>query len=64
MRERPGESDRTITIREDLPQQGFLGYPCTVAVGAELLTVYYAQDSDGVTGIWASSWRRGGDRRE
>jgi len=47
--------ERTITIRENLPNKD-LGYPCTVAVGAELLTIYYAEDADAITGIWASPW--------
>ena len=49
------QTDRVVTIRENLPSKN-LGYPSTVAVGGELLTVYYGEDRDGVTGIWASSW--------
>ena len=37
-------------------EQENLGYPCTVAIGPELLTIYYGEDRDGVTGVWASSW--------
>lgn len=48
-------TDRVITIRENLPNKN-LGYPCTVAVADGLLTLYYAEGTDGVTGIWASSW--------
>jgi hypothetical protein len=48
--------ERTITIRENLPNKN-LGYPCTVVVGTGLLTLYYGEDADGVTGIWASSWQ-------
>ena len=49
------ETGQTIAIRENLPNKD-LGYPCTGPVADGLLTVYYAEDADRVTGIWASSW--------
>jgi hypothetical protein len=49
-------ADATITIRERLPNKD-LGYPFTLNLkSGELLTVYYAQDSVGVTGIHATRW--------
>ncbi len=55
-----GESwdvDRTIRIRGGLPNRD-LGYPCTVmAKDGSLFTVYYGQESDGVTCIMATRWR-------
>jgi hypothetical protein len=52
-----GESwnfDQPMTIRSDLPNRD-LGYP-SVALRSDgsLFIVYYAQDSQGVTGIHAS----------
>jgi len=49
------QTGRVLTIRQNLPNKN-LGYPCTVAIGPELLTIYYGEDRDGVTGVWASSW--------
>jgi hypothetical protein len=55
-----GESwniDGTIRIRGGLPNKD-LGYPCTLLDDdGSLFTVYYGQDADGVTGIWATRWR-------
>ncbi len=55
-----GESwdvNRTIRIRGGLPNRD-LGYPCTVmARDGSLFTVYYGQESDGVTCIMATRWR-------
>lgn len=49
--------DRTIRIRGGLPNKD-LGYPCTILDGdGSLFTVYYGQDSDGVTCIMATRWR-------
>jgi hypothetical protein len=49
--------ERTIRIRGGLPNKD-LGYPCTVlAENGSLFTVYYAQDSEGVTCIQATRWR-------
>lgn len=53
-----GESWSTaapLTIRDRLPNKD-LGYPVTVASGLGLLTVYYAEDDAGVTGIHSSRW--------
>lgn len=55
-----GESwdiERTIRIRGGLPNKD-LGYPCTLLDDdGSLFTVYYGQDSDGVTCIMATHWR-------
>jgi hypothetical protein len=55
-----GESwdvDRTIRIRGGLPNKD-LGYPCTIPdIDGALFTVYYGQDTDGVTCIWGTRWR-------
>ena len=49
-----------IAIRAGLPNKD-LGYPVTLPLSdGELLTVYYAQDSEGVTGIWGTRWLLGG----
>jgi hypothetical protein len=48
--------DRAISIRDGLPNRD-LGYPFTLSTGDGLLTIYYAQDGVGTTGIWASRWR-------
>ena len=49
--------ERTIRIRGGLPNRD-LGYPCTVmAKDGSLYTVYYGQESDGVTCIMATRWR-------
>jgi len=49
--------DGTIRIRSGLPNKD-LGYPCTLVDESGLLvTVYYGQDSDGVTCIQATRWR-------
>ena len=48
-----------VIIRSGLPNKD-LGYPCTVPIGdGHLLTVYYAQDASGTTGIWATRWSLG-----
>ena len=56
-----GASWRTgapIPIRENLPNKD-LGYPFTLPLSAdELLTIYYAQDDAGTTGIWSTRWRQ------
>lgn len=45
-----------ITIRENLPNKD-LGYPFTLRLGStEFLTIYYAQDPAGLTGIWGTRW--------
>jgi BNR repeat-like domain len=45
-----------IAIREGLPNKD-LGYPFTVALpDGSLMTIYYAQDSSGTTGIHATEW--------
>lgn len=49
------EHDR-IEIRGDLPTKD-LGYPCTVLRGDGFLSVYYARDLRGLTGIHATSWQ-------
>ena len=49
------QTGNPLTIRDRLPNKD-LGYPCTVSTGTGLLTVYYAEDLAGVTGIWASAW--------
>ena len=49
--------ERTIRIRGGLPNKD-LGYPCTILdADGSLFTVYYGQDSDGVTCIMATRWR-------
>jgi hypothetical protein len=46
-----------LVIRETLPNKD-LGYPFTLPLPPDrLMTVYYAQDSSGTTGIHASVWR-------
>lgn len=51
------DTAHTIRIRADLPSKN-LGYPATVvARGGALLTVYYGEDLDGVTGIMGTWWR-------
>jgi hypothetical protein len=45
-----------IPIREGLPNKD-LGYPSTVPLDRdELITVYYAEDDAGTTGIWTATW--------
>ncbi len=45
-----------IIVRAGLPNRD-LGYPCTLAIGGQTLcTVYYCQDSDGVTGLEMSTY--------
>ena len=57
MAARAGTIERTIGIRGGLPNRD-LGYPCTVmAKDGSLFTVYYGQESDGVTCIMATRWR-------
>jgi hypothetical protein len=48
-------TDIVIDVREPLPNKD-LGYPFTLNLGDHLLTVYYAEDMAGTTGIWASEW--------
>ena len=49
--------ERTLVIRDDLPNKD-LGYPCSLdAGGGEIFTVYYGQDTDGVTTIQGTWWR-------
>lgn len=45
-----------IEIRAGLPGRD-LGYPCTVRREDDLLTLYYARDGEGITGLHATSWR-------
>ena len=47
---------RPIDIRAGLPNRD-LGYPCTVSAGDRLMSVYYARDATGCTGIHATRWR-------
>lgn len=50
------KTSRPLAIREGLPDKD-LGYPFTLALGARtFVTIYYAQDSLGVTGIWSTFW--------
>jgi hypothetical protein len=45
-----------LAIVEGLPNKN-LGYPATVTLASgDLLTVYYAEDGSGVTGIWTARW--------
>ena len=54
---RSWDVERTIRIRGGLPNKD-LGYPATVLDDdGSLFTVYYAQDTDGVTCIQATRWR-------
>jgi BNR repeat-like domain len=47
----------TIRIRGGLPNKD-LGYPCTlIDEKGSLVTIYYGQDSDGLTCIQATRWR-------
>jgi hypothetical protein len=49
-------TSKPIAIREGLPSKD-LGYPVTLRLASNsLLTVYYAQDSTGTTGIWSTAW--------
>lgn len=49
-------TDAALTIRDGLPNKN-LGYPFTLDMGeAGLLTIYYAEDEAGVTGIHATAW--------
>jgi hypothetical protein len=49
--------DGIIRIRGGLPNKD-LGYPCTIPDGeGGLFTVYYGQDTDGITCIQATRWR-------
>ncbi len=51
------QPDRVMTIRDGLPNKDF-GYPFTLAMpGGGLLTIYYGQGAEGVTGIHATDWR-------
>jgi hypothetical protein len=48
------DADHPLILRDALPNRD-LGYPATVMMGdGRLFTVYYAQDSDGVTCIWGT----------
>ena len=50
------QATRPISIRTGLPNKN-LGYPCTLQLpNGDLLTIYYAEDEAGTTGIWASAW--------
>lgn len=51
------DTEHPIRIRGDLPNKN-LGYPATI-LGAEngLLTVYYGESPEGVTGIEGTHWR-------
>jgi BNR repeat protein len=49
------DTEQTVAVCENLPNKD-LGYPSTVATAGGLLTLYYTQDTDGVTGIRASTW--------
>jgi BNR repeat-like domain len=49
--------DEVIRIRGGLPGKN-LGYPVTIDAGdGSLLTVYYGEDTDGVTCVMATRWR-------
>ena len=48
--------ENQVTIRGDLPNHD-LGYPVTLIMrDGSFLTIYYGQDSDGITCIWATSF--------
>ena len=50
------KTSAVITIRDRLPNKD-LGYPFTLRLSdGDLLTVYYAEDSSGVTGIYSALW--------
>jgi hypothetical protein len=49
------ETAGAIGIREGMRNKN-LGYPTTVRSGGGLVTIYYAEDETGVTGIWSSTW--------
>ena len=50
------QATRPISIRAGLPNKN-LGYPCTLQLpDGDLVTIYYAEDNAGTTGIWASAW--------
>ena len=46
----------TVEIRTGMRSRD-LGYPCSAACREDLLSVYYARDASGVTGICASRWQ-------
>ena len=49
-------TDQTVLIRDDLPSRN-LGYPVThECADGTLLTLYYGEDPDGVTVIFATRW--------
>lgn len=49
-------TSKPIAVREGLPNKD-LGYPFTLKLEPNsFLTVYYGQDSAGVTGIWSTTW--------
>jgi hypothetical protein len=51
------EIDHTVRIRGGLPSKN-LGYPATVATrDGGLLSVYYGESADGITGIIGTWWR-------
>src|SRR5262245_6426542 len=50
------QTDNVVRIRGGLPGKN-LGYPVTIAAGdGSLFSVYYGEDSDGVTSIMATRW--------
>ena len=50
------QATRPISIRAGLPSKN-LGYPGTLQLpDGGLVTIYYAEDNAGTTGIWASAW--------
>ena len=50
------QTGQAITIRDRLPNKD-LGYPFSLRLTeARLLTIYYAEDASGTTGIHASEW--------
>ncbi len=57
---RTWDSEQCLVIRDGLPNRD-LGYPATVLCrDGSLFTIYYAQDSDGVTCIWGTRFRLSG----
>ncbi|NJO37652.1 MAG: exo-alpha-sialidase [Rhizobiales bacterium] len=50
------DASGAVAIRDDLSNRD-LGYPCTLQAGdGSLVTIYYAQDRDGVTAIMSSRY--------
>jgi hypothetical protein len=53
---RSWDTERTIRVRGGLPNKN-VGYPATVPTrDGSLLTVYYGEDTDGVTCIMTTRW--------